>query len=1093
MGVEKEISKLIPINMHPVVDTPVLATENVSAREDIIRELDLNISLLDRDGSETITNITIDFGKDGLTLSKGTKFGSGKWVLNRVDLSGLLVTPTIHSDEDYTVGYTVITREKDDPSQQIITSNIFTYNVNAIADTASLVTGQVSREIVEDSGAFAIDISASLIDNDASESLVIIVNNVSTGSTFSVGTKNSAGTSWTFSKEQLSGLIFSPAPHFGTDTTLSVSAVTIESENNVSFVNVSEIPLNFSGVVDNFEFVADDLDNVGEGSAFSLGLKISQLDNDGSESLTLIIHQLPSGVILNAQNAINGGNGSWTIGNDEVSGLLLTPPISLVDNFSLSLTVLSKERDTQPGLETAGISRIMFVSLRPRAYTADLQFGQSSGNEDSEIDVNLKISHFDRTGTETLTLFISNLPAGASLTKGISDSGIWTLNPLQYSGLTIKPAENSGDDITLLVTALSTETEPTIPALRTAINTVSHVINVVPVTDSSSLILTSPLSVSEDEVVDLNISVSFIDDDGSETGFLIINDIPVGAKLSSGTVRVDIWTVATKELSGLKLNLIPDSDRDFTVSVTSVTTEKTEMETILKSGNIAINITAVADSMDIKIPSLSVSEDDIINLGLDFSLADSDLSEKSNFYITNVPASASLSLGVLNGNVWTLTQGQFKNVNLIQKENSDSDFTLNITGITQENNNASSTQITVRQMPITVRAVSDTGIITIQAVQSISEDEILQLNISSSLIDLDGSETQTIFIGSMGASLSSGTVSNDVWTLSPNELSGLKLTPIPHSDLDFTINVTTLSSESADGATALISDILAIEIRAVSDTGIISVQAVGSISEDEVLSLNIFSSLIDSDGSETQTIFIDSITGSSLSAGTVLNNVWTLNSAQLSGLKLTPAAHSDLDFTVKITALSKESADGATILISDTLSVELRSVADTGNVTIQAIQSFSEDSILNLNISSSLIDSDGSETQTIFIGSITGSSLSAGTVLNNIWTLDSSQLSGLKLTPTTHTDLDFTIKVTTLSKESADGVTILVSDTLAIDIRANADTGIITVQAVQSTSEDEVLNLNISSSLIDIDGSETQTIFIGSITGCVIISGDSIE
>ena len=72
-----------------------------------------------------------------------------------------------------------------------------------------------------------------------------------------------------------------------------------------------------------------------------------------------------------------------------------------------------------------------------------------------------------------------------------------------------------------------------------------------------------------------------------------------------------------------------------------------------------------------------------------------------------------------------------------------------------------------------------------------------------------------------------------------------------------------------------------------------------------------------------------------------------------------------------------------------------------------------DEAVLNLNISSSLIDTDTSETQTIFIGNLTGASLSAGTMLNNVWTLDPSQLSGLKLTPTIHSDLEFTIKVTT--------------------------------------------------------------------------------
>ena len=816
-----------------------------------------------------------------------------------------------------------------------------------------------------------------------------------------------------------------------------------------------------------------------EDGIINLNISSSLIDSDTSETQTIFISHL-TGASLSAGTMLNH---VWTLDSSQLSGLKLTPITHSDLDFTIKVTTLSVE--SAEGT-TALISDMLAVELRAVADTGivTIQAIQSI-SEDEVLNLNISSSLIDLDTSETQTIFIGSI-TGASLSAGTMLNHVWTLDPSQLSGLKLTPTAHSDLEFTIKVTTLSKESADGATALISDVLAVE----VRAITDTGIITIQAVQPISEDEVLDLNISSSLIDIDTSETQTIFIGSI-TGASLSAGTMLNHVWTLDPSQLSGLKLTPTTHSDLDFTIKVTTLSKESAESTTALISDMLTVEVRAVADTVNLATPSLSSSEDEVINLNISSSLIDSDTSETQTIFISHLTG-ASLSAGTMLNHVWTLDSSQLSGLKLTPIIHSDIDFTIKVTTLSAESAEGTTALIS-DVLAIELRAIADTGIITIQAIQSISEDEVLNLNISSSLIDIDTSETQTIFIGSItGASLSAGTMLNDVWTLDPSQLSGLKLTPTTHSDLEFTIKVTTLSKESAEGTTALISDMLSVEIRAITDTAIITIQATQSISEDEILNLNISSSLIDIDTSETQTIFIGFITGASLSAGTMLNNVWTLDPSQLSGLKLTPTTHSDLEFTIKVTTLSKESAEGTTALISDTLAIEIRAVADTVNLTTTSSSS-SEENIVNLNISSSLIDLDGSETQTIFIGNLTGASLSAGTMLNHVWTLDPSQLSGLKLTPIIHSDIDFTIKVTTLSAESAEGTTALISDTLAIELRAVADTGIITIQAVQSISEDEVLNLNISSSLIDIDTSETQTIFIGSITGASLSAGTMLN
>lgn len=82
----------------------------------------------------------------------------------------------------------------------------------------------------------------------------------------------------------------------------------------------------------------------------------------------------------------------------------------------------------------------------------------ASGNQDTAIPLTITANLTDTDGSESLTIQISGVPAGALLSAGsLIGPGIYQLTPQQLPGLTLTPPLGSSADFTLFVTATSTE------------------------------------------------------------------------------------------------------------------------------------------------------------------------------------------------------------------------------------------------------------------------------------------------------------------------------------------------------------------------------------------------------------------------------------------------------------------------------------------------------------------------------------------------------------------------------------------------------------------------------------------------------------
>ncbi len=192
------------------------------------------------------------------------------------------------------------------------------------------------------------------------------------------------------------------------------------------------------------------------------------------------------------------------------------------------------------------------------------------------------------------------------------------------------------------------------------------------------------------------------------------------------------------------------------------------------------------------------AEDTAIALDIASSLTDP--SERLTITISGVPQGATLSAGSDNGDgTWTLTRADLAGLTITPPANSDAAFALQITATsTSEVDSAQTT----RTLNGTIEAVADTPVLGVRDAGGDGSDAIA-LDITAALTDTDGSETLSITIAGVpqGASLSAGSDNGDgTWTLSPDQLSGLALTPPPGADTTFSLTVTATSSDGADTA-----------------------------------------------------------------------------------------------------------------------------------------------------------------------------------------------------------------------------------------------------------------------------------------------------
>jgi len=1034
----------LTVDVAGVADAPTLDVADASGNEDSAIALDIDAGLTD--SSEVLT-ITLSGVPDGATLSAGTDNGDGSWTLSSGDLEGLTITPADDFSGSFDLGVAVQSADGEDVTT---TSGSITVDVTGVADAPTL---EVSDASGYEDRSIALDIDAGLTDN--SEILTVTISGVPDGATLSAGTDNGDG-SWTLSSGDLDGLKIRPAHNFSGSFDLDVSA---QSADGSDVASVSDsITVDVEGVADRpLLDVSDALGN--EDSAIALDIDASLTDS--SEVLTVTVSGVPDGATLSA--GTDNGDGTWTLGADDLEGLTITPPENYSGSFDLSVVARSTDGDSSASTSdpirltrgSSSGSNTITVEVTGVADTPTLDVADASGSEDSAIALDIDAGLTD--SSETLTVTISGVPDGAILSAGMDNGdGTWTLSLSDLEGLTITPVDDFSGSFDLGVTAQSADGEDV------ATTSGSITVDVAGVADAPTL-ETSNASGNEDSAIALDIDAGLTD--SSEVLTVTISGVPDGATLSAGTDNGDgTWTLGSDDLEGLTITPADDFSGSFDLGVTAQSADGEDVATT--SGSITVDVAGVADAPTLETSDASGSEDSAIALDIDAGLTDS--SETLTVTISGVPDGATLSAGTDNGDgTWTLSSGDLEGLTITPADDFSGSFDL---GVSAQSADGEDVATTSGSITVDVAGIADAPTLDV-ADASGNEDSAIALDIDAGLTD--SSETLTVTISGVpdGATLSAGTDNGDgIWTLSSGDLEGLTITPADDFSGSFDLGVTAQSVDGEDVATT--SGSITVDVAGVADAPTLETSD-ASGSEDSAIALDIDAGLTDS--SETLTVTISGVPdGATLSAGTDNGDgTWTLSSGDLEGLTITPADDFSGSFDLDVSA---QSADGEDVAVTtDSLTVNVAGVADAPTLDVLDA-SGNEDSAIALNIDAGLADS--SETLTITISGVPdGATLSAGTDNGDgTWTLSSDDLAGLSVTPPSDYSGSFDLQITASTQDGVDIASV--SDTVMVDVIGDADLPTLEVSDA-SGSEDSAIALDIDAGLTD--SSEILTVTISGV------------
>ena len=1133
------------ISLAAVADVPTVNGSVDAGIED--QPVRINFDIDKNDISEQITDVTLTGIPAGAKLAiEYTDPNSGQTMMVQIPVvagvasiplgllgediatDNLVLTPPAHLSGAFNLQLNVTSTEPS-TGEGATASFGLPLTITAVADElgvtfndAIIVDGDVVTVSGVEDGTISLDLTALTADTDGSEVISVTISGVPDGAVLSAGTNNGDGT-WTLTVDEAANLTMTTSPNSDVNFDLTVTVTNVDNNEDTATLEAT-VSIDLEAIADT---AALDVTNVGgsEDTAIALDIAAALTDTDGSESLSITISGVPDGATLSAGSQT--GEGVWTISAEDfaadpdlLDSLTMTPPANASGVFNLSVTATSTEAANG---EIAENSQDFTLTVDAVTDAPTLSAGPAIGNEDTPIALNIDAALTDQDGSETLSITIAGVPAGAVLSSGTqTGEGGWTISaedfaadPDLLSSLTITPPANSDDEFDLTITATAREGADGVAP--ESVSQTLHV-DVLGVADQP-IVQDTEQTELQGEPIPLNIALELTDTDGSEAISVTLSGLPNNALLSVGTLNADgSWTITSEQLDGLSMTIPESTFGEFDVQVDVFVAETAddvaglEQATATASGTIHIDVDERADVPSLMLFDASGNEDTPVPLNIAAILTDA--GETLSVTVAGVPDGVTLSAGTLNDDgTWSLEPGDLPGLVMTTPDNYSGAFTLDVTATstTQDGTFATNTG----SLNVAIAGVADDANLSVGDV-SANENTIVPLDINVSLNDTDGSETLSIEISNLpdGAVLSNTagdaiTITDGTVTLTPAQLTGLGVSLPDGVDTDFSLLVTATTTEADAEDTAngqgvsVVSGVINVDMNAVAETPSLLLHDAAGF-EDDAIPLEIAAAALGDD--EIVSITISGVPeGAMLSAGVNSGNgTWNLTTEELADLTITPPENSNENFNLEITVTAMDGDDLSESVKS--LNVSVTAVADQPSLNVPSQIAIEGATATDLDIEAMLNDLDGSESLSVSISNIPdGATVTLGGTLLSavdgvIDGLTSEQLSGLQITPPEGFSGNFTLEVTATATDT-DPDNVIPTDLetsinighIDITVESGVDPADAPTLNVGDTQgfEDAAIALNIDASLTD--PSETLSLTISGVpAGATLSAGTSL-
>ncbi|MDD4648992.1 MAG: type I secretion C-terminal target domain-containing protein, partial [Desulfoplanes sp.] len=436
------------LDFMPVADSPALDVDIVNAVEDAIIDVDVQAFVQDTDqvnGTEVIDSVVIS------NLSEGTLSGPADVLQDNGDGTFTLLDPGAMaslqfmppSDAHGVYSFDVTTTVTDSTDAASDTASfVRTVNIDVVSATDPAVITVQDVSGPEDTAIALTGLSAQLGDVDGSEILSVVLAGVPEGALLSHGFNNGDGT-WTIAPDDLGALSMTPPADFSGDIVLSLVAFTRDTGQTQFLETMESLTVTVTPVADDLAQAVDieDMTAGREDALLQIDLGLSTTDLDGSETIHVVVHGVPDSSSIILPDGVTGnvqslGSGDWDV-TVEAGALdrLLINPGNAFGEYELTMDAYAVD-----GSDETVVPVVTKVTLDIEpvadAPTLDVDNGIVLAGEGADVPLDITASLVDAAPDEILSVQISGVPDGATLSSGTETApGEWTLSADQLDDL----------------------------------------------------------------------------------------------------------------------------------------------------------------------------------------------------------------------------------------------------------------------------------------------------------------------------------------------------------------------------------------------------------------------------------------------------------------------------------------------------------------------------------------------------------------------------------------------------------------------------------------------------------------------------------